>query len=159
MATAAKTSENAWKAKLTWAIWECESLRDAPDDPDAGEAKQEERRSPGRGKAKRAKEVVTLTIPVCFVDFVRPDCERIRFRITRLKNGRFTFSDRDAAGHAHPRHNGPVGNAASVPARTGHGRWLSTAFKVEAGPIPRRAERAEELVRQIANSRFFSGHL
>jgi len=153
MATAAKTSENAWKAKLTWAIWECESLRDAPDDPDAGEAKQEERRSPGRGKAKRAKEVVTLTIPVCFVDFVRPDCERIRFRITRLKNGRFTFSDRRGqdAGTL-----GTTGLWGTLPPLRANGpRSLTpTAFKVEAARYVG-AERAEEIVRQITSSPFF----
>ena len=35
MATAAKTSGNAWKAKLTWRVWVYESLRETPEEPGA----------------------------------------------------------------------------------------------------------------------------
>ncbi len=157
MAAPAKTPEYAWEAKLTWSIDERECLRDVPDDPDAGEAEQEERRSPEAGKPKRVKEVVVLTILVCFVDFLRPKCERMRFRVTRLKNGGFTFSD------PRGRYSGTLGTT---------GLWgtlpplppvrpqslTPRAFKVEAARYIG-ADRAEEIIQEIKQSPFFSAHL
>ena len=34
-----------------------------------------------------------MSIPVCFVDFLRDGCKRVRFRVNFRKDGRFTFSD------------------------------------------------------------------
>ena len=58
------------------------------DEPDA-ESGTVERATPAEG----VEEVVTVSIPVCFVDFLRDGCKRVRFRVNFRKDGRFTFSD------------------------------------------------------------------
>ena len=93
----------------------------------------------------------------CFVDFTRPGCERIRFRMNRRKDRRFTlFSDprgRDAgtAGTTGLRGTRP-------PMRAYRPRSLTpNAFKAEAARLAR-AQKAEQIILEIRN-RFFSTDL
>ena len=160
MATAAKTFENPWEAKLSWSVWEHETLRETleePGEPNNEEAELEHRSRPGPGKPKRAKEVVTLTIPLCFVDFLRPGNDRIRFRVTRLKNGRFTFCDRRGQDSGTLGTTGLWGTLPPLPAN-GTRSLTPTAFKIEAARYVGN-DRADEIVQQIKRSRFFSSQL
>ena len=164
MAAAAKTSEYAWKAKLTWRTWKCECLREVPDqpgEPGAEEAEQEERKRPGPEQAQACEGGLRRPVhsEFCFVDFLRPKCELHSLpRHAASKNGGFTFSDRRGqdAGTL-----GTTGLWGTLPPLRANGpRSLTpTAFKVEAARYLG-AERAEEIVRQITGNRspFFWVH-
>ena len=86
----------------------------------------------------------------CFVDFTRPGCERIRFRVNRRKDRRFTFSDprgRDA---------GTAGTTGlwgtRPPMRASRPRSLTpNAFKAEAARLAGE-QKAEQIVLEIRNS-------
>ena len=86
----------------------------------------------------------------CFVDFTRPGCEGIRFRVNHRKDGRFTFSDprgRDA---------GTAGTTGlwgtRPPMRASRPRSLTpNAFKAEAARLAGE-QKAEQIVLEIRNS-------
>ncbi len=96
---------------------------------------------------------ILVSVIGCFVDFTRPGCERIRFRVNRRKDGRFTFSDprgRDA---------GTGGTTAlwgtRPPIKASRPRSLTpNAFKAEAARLAG-AQKAEQIILEIRNS-FFS---
>ena len=158
MAASTRKPEFAWNAKLTWSTWQCERVRMPRDEPDAEEASAEERARPEEGVAEAAEEIVTVSIPVCFVDFLRAGCERVRFRVNPQGDGQFTFSDR------REREAGTLGTTGLwgtlPPLRAPKPRTLTpTSFKVEAARFVG-AERAEEIVTEVITSpRFFSSDL
>jgi len=154
MAASTTKSEIVWKAKLTRTTWECECVRPAPAESAAGEGEPDDGARLGPSVRKATEEVVTLTLPVCFVDFLRAGSERIRFRVNPLKNGRFTFSDqRDRKAGTE----GTTGMWGTLPApRASRPRSLTpTAFKLEAARFVGE-ERAEETVREVLTCDFFS---
>ena len=88
-----------------------------------------------------------MSILVCFVDFLRDDCKRIRFWVNFRKDGRFTFSD------PRERDSGTLGTTGLwgmlPPLRVPKPRSLTpTSFKVEAARFVG-AERAAEIVREV----------
>jgi len=89
----------------------------------------------------------------CFVDVLRPGCERIRFRVNRRKDRRLTFTDRreSLTGTA-----GTTGIWGTRPApRAGRPHAMTpTAFKVEVARLIG-AEQAEEIVRELLEGVFF----
>ena len=98
-----------------------------------------------------------IWVRACLVEFSRPGCDPIRFRVNPLKNGRFTFSDprgRNAGT------GGTTGLWGTRPAlRSLRPRSLTpSAFKAEAARFVG-TERAEEIVRQVVSHEFFSGCL
>ena len=94
-----------------------------------------------------------MKILVCFVDFLRPGCKRIRFRVTRLENGRFTFCDRRGRDTGTLGTTGLWGTRPPLPAN-GTRSLTPTAFKIEAARYVG-TDRADEIVQQIMKVTFF----
>jgi hypothetical protein len=118
----------------------------------------EQRETPKEKRTRVLREEEDkIWVRACLVEFTRPGCDPIRFRVNPLKDGRFTFSDprgRNAGT------GGTTGLWGTRPAlRPLRPRSLtSSAFKEEAARFVGR-ERADEIVRQVVSHEFFSGYL
>jgi hypothetical protein len=134
MTDVASNTNLAWQAEVTW------ESRWVPMPEETPEGEMEETPENETG-------VNFLKVWDCFVEIVRPGCERIRFRVNHRKDRRLTFTDRreSLTGTA-----GTTGTWGTRPAqRADRTRALTpTAFKVEVARLIG-AERAEEIVQAL----------
>jgi hypothetical protein len=141
----AKT-EFAWQATVKW-VWQHVRV--------VGKAKQ---RGPviNRGMLQSTLEE-SFSVLILVVEFTRPGCRRIRFRVQSPDKGRFTFSD------PRERYTGTAGTTGLwgtlPPLRSPNSlSFTQTSFNLKATRFVG-AERADEIVREIRDGDFFSNDL
>jgi hypothetical protein len=159
MASAIEISVRTWQASVKLRLCSYHRVPPKKRRTIEREACQVDQRETRKEKLTRLllAEEDKVWVWACLVEFSRPGCEPIRFRVNPLKDGRFTFSDprgRDAGT------GGTTGLWGTRPAlRQLRPRSLTpSAFKAEAARFVGK-ERADEIVRQVVSHEFFSGYL
>ncbi len=113
------------------------------------------------GAVAKAPEMTTVTVQhsvtACFVDFFRPDCDRISFLVNHRDGRDITFTDPRGRNMGTAGVTGIWGTRPAPPVVKPRPLSISS-FRIEAARLIG-AERADEIIRTISAPGFFSADL